>query len=201
MFDTAQKIDLKLQAPEGVKRVTVRFPTDEEWIERQRARKIVVKQLGRGMSETIPPSSEDFDLELVTKLREGESEDPAIDKYEASRILEDLNKCDVNDVTQDGGAFRISLRVPGATTLHVIGMPSAKDVIQYRRVFARSLDMPYNQQSITINLNAAADLYKRLSQAVVGYAGAVPIIHQAAVIGAAVNALEYSLGVGETENF
>ena len=49
---------------EGTKTVKVRFPTDEEWTERQRRRKIVIKQLGRGISETVIPSSEDVDAVL-----------------------------------------------------------------------------------------------------------------------------------------
>jgi len=44
-----------------VKTVRVRFPSDEEWIERQRRRKAIIKQLGRGMSETTVANGEDVD--------------------------------------------------------------------------------------------------------------------------------------------
>jgi hypothetical protein len=33
-----------------VKTIRVRFPSDEEWAERQRRRKVIVKNLGRGMA-------------------------------------------------------------------------------------------------------------------------------------------------------
>jgi len=202
VFDAARQIAAKLRSAEGVKTIAIRFPTDDEWIERQRKRKVVIKQLGRGKSETIvPPGSEEVDAEFVARLRDGAG-GPEIDAFEASRILEDISRADVDDVIPEGGAFRILLRVPGGTTAHVLAMPSAKDIIQYRRAFARVLDGPFNQQELTINLGATAELYKRLSQKAEGYyAGAVPIIHQAAVVKAAIDALETGLGVAEPENF
>jgi hypothetical protein len=35
---------------------------------------------------------------------------------------------------------------------HLLKMPSAKDVFEYRRGFARVLDLPYNRQELIINL-------------------------------------------------
>ena len=52
------------------------------------------------------------------------------------------------------------------------------------------LDLPYNRQELTINLAAASALYKRLQQATEGYAGKAPIIHQAVVVKAAIDALD-----------
>lgn len=50
----------------------------------------------------------------------------------------------------------------GGSTVHVLRMPSAKDVFEYRRAFPRVLDLPFNKQELTINLRAAGDLYKRV---------------------------------------
>ncbi len=192
---------MKLQSSEGGKVVNLRFPTDEEWIERQRKRKIIIKNLGRGMSETIVPASEDADAELLAKLRGGD-DGAEVDGFEATRILEQLSQADVDDVTpEEGGAFRVTLRVPGGMTAHVMKMPSAKDVIQYRRAFARILDLPFNKQQLTVNLAAAGDLYKKLCLKSEGYAGDVPIIQQAVVVKAAIDALESGLGAADPENF
>ena len=43
-------------------------------------------------------------------------------------------------------------RVLGGTTMHLLKMPSAKDVFEYRRGFARVLDLPFNRQELTINI-------------------------------------------------
>jgi hypothetical protein len=199
VFDIDQHISIKLQSPEGLKELTLRFPTDAEWIERQRKRKIIIKQLGRGLSETIIPDSSEYDSELVMKLRAGE--EPGIDGFEATRILEELSLAEVEEIEQDGNAFLVNLKVPGTVTIHAVKMPSAKDLFQYRRAFTRVLDLPYNKQQLTLNLNAAEELYKKLSESAEGYAGPVPINHQAAVIQAVVNKVESGFGVAGQENF
>jgi hypothetical protein len=193
MFDLNRPIEIKLRSPEGDKAVTVRFPTDEEWVERQRRRKIIIKQLGRGVSETVIPGSEDADAELLAKLRVGDG--PEVDAFEATHILEQLSQADVDDVIQEAGAFRVLVRVPGGLTTHLLRMPSAKDVIEYRRAFARILDLPFNKQELTVNL------YQKLCQATEGYAGAVPIIHQAVAVKAAIDALEAGFQEDRPANF
>ena len=188
MFDSQKEIRAQLRSAEGTRTVTVRFPTDEEWIERQRRRKIIIKQLGRGVSETTIPNAEEVDAALFRKIRTDEGEE--VDAYEASRIIEQLSQAEVDDVVAEAGAFRVVLRVPGGTTVHLLRMPSAKDVIEYRRNFARILDLPFNRQELTVNLAAAAELYRKLCQSTEGYAGTVPIIHQAVAVKAAIDALE-----------
>jgi hypothetical protein len=189
-FDASRPITVQLRAATGVKTVRVRFPTDEEWIERQRRRKVIVKQLGRGVSETTIPSSEDADAALLAKIRIPEDDAPEVDAFEASRVIEQLSQAEVDDVVQTGDSFRVTLRVLGGTVTHGIRMPSAKDVFEYRRGFARVLDLPYNRQELIINLAPAGALYKRLAQTPEGYAGDVPIIHQAVAVKAAIDALD-----------
>ncbi|MCL4796566.1 MAG: hypothetical protein KJZ84_18525 [Bryobacteraceae bacterium] len=190
VFDAARPITLKLRTPEGVKTIGVRFPTDEEWIERQRRRKVLIKQLGRGVSETVVAGGEDADAALLSKIRQGEGAD--VDPFEASRVIDQLGQCDVDDVAQEGDAFRVTLRVIGGTVEHVLRMPSAKDVFDYRRAFARVLDLPYNRQELTVNLAAGGALYKKLVTANDGYAGEPPIIHQAVAVRATIDALDAS---------
>jgi hypothetical protein len=113
-----------------------------------------------------------------------------VDAFEASRIIEQLSQADVDDVVQESDSFRVTLRVLGGTVAHVLKMPSAKDVFEYRRGFARVLDLPYGRQELTINLAAASALHKRLQQATEGYASEVPIIHQAVAVKAAIDALD-----------
>jgi hypothetical protein len=190
MFDEKQPITIHLRTPDGVKPVRVRFPTDEEWIDRQRKRKVIVKQLGRGVSETTIPDSQDADAALLAKIRVPEENAPDVDAFEASRIIEQLSQADVDDVVQEGDAFRVTLRVLGGTVTHLLKMPSAKDVFDYRRGFARVLDLPYNRQELIINLAPAAALFKKLLQSSEGYAGDVPIVHQAVAVKAAIDALD-----------
>ena len=190
MFDATKPITMNLRTPEGVKTVRLHFPTDEEWTERQRRRKVIIKQLGRGISETVVPNSEDVDAALLAKIRAEEQDPVEVDPFEASRIIEQLSQAEVDDVVQVGGGFRVTLRVLGGTVSHVLRMPSAKDVFEYRRSFARVLDLPYNRQELTINLAPAGELFKKLFESSEGYTGDIPIIHQAVAVKAAIDALD-----------
>lgn len=190
VFDAARPIALQLRTSAGVKTIRVRFPSDEEWTERQRRRKVIIKQLGRGVSETIIANGEDVDGALLTKIRVPEENAPEVDAFEASRIIEQLSQAEVDDVVQAGDAFRVTLRVLGGTVTHVLKMASAKDVTEYRRGFARVLDLPYNRQELTINLAAAGALYKKLITTAEGYAGDAPVMHQAVAVKAAIDALD-----------
>jgi hypothetical protein len=147
-----------------VKTVRVRFPTDDERIARQRRRKVLVKQLGRRISETTVANGEDVDAALIALIREKsqDAEAPEIDAFEAVKVIEQLSLAEVDDVLPDGDGFRVTLRVLGATTVHLLKMPSAKDVFEHRRGFARLLDLPFGRQEVTINIGWAASLYKKL---------------------------------------
>jgi len=201
VFDATRPVAMQLRTPAGVKTVRVRFPSDEEWIERQRKRKVIVKQLGRGISETLIPNSEEVDATLLGKIRVPDENAPEVDPFEASRIIEQLSQAEVDDVIQTGDSFRITLRVLGGAVAHTLAMPSAKDVFEYRRAFARILDLPFNKQELTINLAAAGTLYKKLARSVEGYAGEVPIIHQAVAVKAAIDALDAAFQEDRDPNF
>jgi len=72
-----------LRGPDGLKTVRIRFPSDGAWAERQGRRKVIVKQLGRGVSETPIPNGEEIDATLVAKIRTEEV--PEIDTFEAQK--------------------------------------------------------------------------------------------------------------------
>jgi hypothetical protein len=199
VFDASRPIAVNLRAPGGVKTVRVRFPSDDEWIERQRRRKVVIKQLGRGISETIVGNGEDVDAALVAKIRSDPA--PDIDAFEAVKVVEQLSTSEVDDVVSEGDSFRITTRVLGGSTAHVLNMPSAKDVFDYRRGFARVLDLPFGKQELTINIAPAGVLYKKLVTSTWGYAGDVPIIHQAVAVKAAIDAMDNAFAEDREANF
>ncbi|HWR54468.1 MAG TPA: hypothetical protein VN428_25395 [Bryobacteraceae bacterium] len=201
IFDSKRTIALKLNTPEGAKTVRVRFPSDDEWTARQRRRKVIVKNLGRGMSETSVAGSEEIDAALIAKIRVEPEAPVEIDPFEATRIIEQLSQAEVDDVVSADAAFRVSTRVLGGTTTHLLKMPSAKDVIEYRRGFLRSVDLPYGKQEITVNLAAAGTLYMRLCEATEGYSGPVPIVHQAVAVKAAIDALDIAFQEDRDANF
>ena len=67
--------------------------------------------------------------------------------------------------------------------------------------FMRVLDLPFGRQEITLNVRAAGDLYKKLIESTEGYAGDVPVIHQAVVVKAAIDALDAAFQEDREANF
>lgn len=201
VFDATTPVALQLRTPGGVKTVRVRFPSDDQWAERQRRRKVIVKNLGRGMSETLVPNAEDVDAALLANIRIEEESPAEVDPFEAVKCIEQLAQSEVDDVVQAGDAFRVTTRVLGGATVHLLRMPSQKDVFEYRRSFLRVLELPFNKQEITVNLRAAGELYKKLIQATEGYVGDVPLIHQAVAVKAAIDALDMAFQEDREANF
>jgi hypothetical protein len=198
MFDVEQPITIKMNTPAGEKTVRVRWPSDDEWIDRQRRRRVIVKQLGRGMSETIVPDSAESDAALLAKIRLDEG--GPLDPYEASIVIDRLSQADVDEVERDGPNVRVKLRTVAGEVTHLLQIPSARDVIEYRRSFARVVDLPYNRQEITINLSPAGQLWDKLAQSTDGYSGAVPVVHKAVAVKAAIDAIEAGLDDGADPN-
>jgi hypothetical protein len=198
-FDINREISIRLRGSDGIKTVGVRFPTDEEWIERQAKRKVVVKQLGRGTSETIVAHSEENDLALFEKIRKDET--VTVDAFEASKVIEQLQLADIDDVEVSDNSVTVKLRVFVGATVHHLKIPSTKDAFEYRSAFARVIDLPYNRQEVRINLRAGGDLYKKLIESTEGYVGDVPIVHQVVAVKAALDAQEASLTEDSEANF
>jgi len=194
MFDVKAEIELTLPSPDGDKTVLVRFPTDEEWIERQKSRRTIIRQLGRGMTETDVRGGEEADAALLASIRVGEG--PELDPYEAARVIDRIGQADVEDVRREANSYRVALRVPGGETVHLLKMPTQRQIMEYRRSFVRLVDLPYGHQELRINMAAAGALYDELAEAAEGYAGAVPIVHKVPVLQAVIQELEMEIDGG-----
>lgn len=198
MFDSARPITLKLQTPDGPKAVSVRFPSDEEWTERQRARKIVTRSLGRGMSKSDVPGHEEVDEAFVRKVK---TDGPEIDCYEAMTIVGVLSRCDVTDVEREDGGYRVRMTVPGGETSVLLRMPTAREIYAFRREYVSAVELPHGKSSTSVNLEAAARLFDALAGESTGYAGPVPIIHKEAALVAMIAEFESGLGVSDDNLF
>ena len=200
VFDASRPIALRLPGPNGGRTIRVRFPSDDEWIERQRRRKLLTKSLGRGASETTILHREDADAILLAKIRT-EQDETETDAFEAVKLIEELATCDVDDVVPSGEGFLVTMRVLGATTTHLMKMPSAKDTFDFRRGFARAIDLQYGRQEITVNIAPVGAMYKKLLISTEGYVGNAPIIHQAVAVRAAIDAIDTAFAEDRDASF
>ena len=82
MFDMKGEIALTLPAAEGPKKIVVRYPSDSEFIEWRRKKKIVQKDLGRRSFQIESSKPEPCDLALATAIRVDNGAGPVLDEAE-----------------------------------------------------------------------------------------------------------------------
>jgi len=188
VFDATRPLAVKLP-PDGVRVVHLRFPTDDETAERQRKRKAIIKNLGRGRSETTIPQSEEADLAFLVLLRTDEGGEE-IDAAEAEYVIAQVLQCEAVDVTPAPEGYRIALVVLGADTAVLLRGPTLREVRDFRKAYAKPMDLQYGAREITINLKAAGELFRKMFISAEGYAGEVPLAHQTAAVLAVIEAGE-----------
>jgi len=178
------KITVNILNEHGTREISVSWPTDEQWIKRQRARRILIKQLGRGASETDVVGGADIDLNLIQEI----SGEDGFSSDDAGMVLNQLSSAAVENVTRDGAMFLVRLRTCKGAMEFKLKTPSAKQIMDYRRAFVRLIDLPYGQQEIRTNLQAAAELFDALCEA-----KQTPIIWKTPVIAAIATELDRML--------
>ncbi len=164
----------------GEKQCEVRFPTDDEWCGWARNQRTVRRFLGRGKSQ-----SEDLDLpkinaELFAKIRT-DKDGPEFDDAEAGMVIGRIERCTVINIEREGNNYCIEMKVPGARVVHVLRMPTAKEMQDHERA---STSVVAARRSIETRafLEPSGALYDKLHVFHDGYAGAVPIVHKSAAV-------------------
>jgi hypothetical protein len=192
MFDDKAELAMPAPARLGGAIVTVRWPTDAEWAMRSRARKFITRRLGRGKSETIAPEPGEADLKLYEAISVNGS--PALSPAEASMVLEAISMCLVTNVEVDGTEACVSLNVVTGSVQHHLKVPTAEQILQYRRAAFRLIDLPYNQQEIRFTPEAGAKLWDQCEGKGDSYQGSVPAPHKAEAVRAVIDFVDQHLG-------
>ncbi len=173
MFDTTKQFEIAIQSG-GRKTAVVRWPTDEEFAARAKARKIVRKTLGRGKTSTDTMGHAEADAELwkriVIEAPEG------IDEAEIGAFLARLTFTDALEVERHGGEITITLQVtdftrggdPVFVTRHTLRLPTQRQIRDYSLRSVSRVDQG-RQQVITTKLEAGGELYDQLLVSVEGY--------------------------------
>lgn len=155
------KIELRLPRPTGDLTISLRFPTDQEWIKRQQSRRVIQKTLGRGASETDVLGAEDADAALLSAI----TTDTNLQPGEASLIVNLLSMVFVSNVERDGTGYEVTIQTCGdIERKYVLKVPSAKQVMDYTRKRSRAIDLPWGQTEFRINIEAAAALFDELCE-------------------------------------
>ena len=180
--------------------LSMRWPTEDEWEERARTRKILIRRLGRGVNETeIRPSGE-FDLKLWGKIKLNGA--PELTPGEATFVVDQLAKCDILDVEMDGDQAVVQLRVFGGRVKHRLRLPTADEVIKLRDQAAKALDLPYGRQELRIALGPGARLWDACAGSSEDYIGPVPGPHKDTAVRAVIDYIDQQMeSQNDEENF
>jgi hypothetical protein len=165
----------------GEKRCEVRFPSDEEWCAWARAQRTIRRFLGRGKSQSEDLNLAEINADLFAKIRV-DKDGPEFDQAEAGVVIGRIERCVVTGIEREGINYRIEMKVPGARVVHVLRMPTAKEMQDHERA---SVSVVAARRSVETRafLEPSGDLYDKLHVSDEGYAGSiVPIIHKSAAV-------------------
>src|SRR5579859_879107 len=179
IFDSSKKFAVPILSGTA-KRVTVRFPSDGEWCERARKQRSVRRFLGRGKSESEEVEIAGLNVELFNRIRQDDSE---LDEAEAGLVLSKLERANIESCEREGDRYRISLRVAGGVTHHVVNMPTQRQIIAHERASVRVLGGRRSQE-IRGSLEPSGELYDEIATPEAGEYAAdrVPIVHKVSVV-------------------
>jgi hypothetical protein len=176
LFDSTKEFTIKILSG-GEKVCTVRFPTDDEWMQRASRRKTIQHMLGRNKTRSKVVNGDALDAELFAKIRLADGETTTFDEAEASAVIARIEQVTVKSIVREGDKFRITLAVPGAITEHLLRMPLRVDADAYADESV-SVTGGRRENEIRVNLDPAGRLYDKICISSTGYAGAVPIVHK-----------------------
>jgi len=180
MFDSNRQYEIRI--PSGtMKKCVLRFPSDQELIERTRAQKTIRRQVGRN-TETSAPGAPAVNLELFQKIRI-DTDGQSFDEHEATAALARLERIEILDCERAGDTFTVRMNVPGGEVTHALRMPTQADISAYARSSVRRQE-GRREVTTVVDLAPAGALWQKLAAGTTGYAegSAVPICHQDAAL-------------------
>jgi hypothetical protein len=121
-----------------------------------------------------------INAELFAKIRT-DKDGPAFDDAEAGMVIGRIERCAVANVEREGINYRIEMKVPGARVVHVLRMPTAKEMQDHERA---STSVVAARRSVETRafLEPSGALYDKLHISHEVYAGTVPIVHKSAAV-------------------
>lgn len=178
-------------APDGKKYCDVRYPSDKEWCQRAHRTVSVRKNIGGDGIRTAIPGIEAVNKELFDAIRKDQDGEP-FDEYEATRVIDRLERCIVQDVVKTGVQYEIKMKAfDGSIVTHTLRIPTQRQLMDFGRA---AIDIVGRKQAVEtrVALEPSAALWKQVVQVYTGYSEpfqendlvrkAVPVTHMDAAI-------------------
>ncbi len=194
MYGDVPAAGITIRVPNPPKTAQLRLPTNEEMLERLDQQKSIRRTIGRRKSQTEFVPNLTADLDLFNKIRL-DKDGAEFDEFEAGNAISKVSFCEVTDCQRAGDEYRIVLRTPFGETVHMLKIPTQRDITVYRRTVVSSTDLPHGQEELRYRIEPAVDLYDSVVTKIEGYAASfkpadVPPHHKSAVIVELVQAID-----------
>jgi len=194
MYGDIPAAGITIRVPNPPKTAFLRLPTNEEMLERLDQQKSIRRTIGRRKSQTEFVPNLKADLDLFCKIRL-DKDGAEFDEFEAGNAISKLTFCEVTDCQRAGDEYRVALRTPFGETVHVVRIPTQRDITVYRRTVVSSTDLPHGQEELRYRIEPAVDLYDSVVTKIEGYAASfkpadVPPHHKSAVVVELVQAID-----------
>lgn len=191
LFDKKMQIPIDIPHPDGAKECVVRWPNDEEWINRSRNLRVIRHQTPDGITTTSQNEVE-VDRDLFNAICSQGAE--GITDAEACEVIERLERMQAIDIQREGNEYIVELHVPTGKTKHRVRVPTAEERLEFQRGASSSKELGRGKTLLSFNAKPGGVLYDKIIADIEGYAAqtadAVPVIHKTAVIRLLLDALE-----------
>ena len=191
---TLSGVTVKVQNPP--KTAVLGLPTNQQMLDRLDQQKSIRRTIGRRKSQTEFVPNPKADLDLFNKIRQDKN-GLEFDEYEAGNAVSKLTYCEVTDCQRVGDEYRITLKTPFGETVHVLGIPTQRDITLYRRTVVSATDLPHGQEELRYRIGPAVALYDSVASKIEGYTDSfkpadAPPHHKSAVVVELVQAIDES---------
>jgi len=193
-LDSGEEVrGVKVRVPNPPKLAILRLPTSQEMLDRLDQQKSIRRTLGRRKSQTEFVPNPKADLDLFNKIRLDKG--PEFDEFEAGNAISKLTYNEVTDCERAGEEYRITLRTPFGDTVHLMRIPTQRDITIYRRTVVSATDLPHGQEELRYRIQPSVELYDAVAASIQGYAASmkpadVPPHHKSAVVVDLVQAID-----------
>lgn len=196
MFNTETTINVSVRHDGRKTQVSVRWPTDDEWITYRRKKPLNVRFLGRGQTEQAPEAIEP-DHQLYQTIQQNGA--PALTPAEAKAVIDGISRCDVLNVDLGTDDATVEMDTIHGQVKHILKVPTMDQIREFQ-LTSHVTSQPSNRSmQIRNSVESAGRLWDKCAPKTEGYESAVPLLHKDIAIRNLIQAVEQEMVQGSEE--
>jgi hypothetical protein len=155
--------------PNPRKSAGLRLPTSEEITAYMNTVRTLVRQMGRGKSESEVKPNQEAERKLFDAIRLDKSGE-AFDEYEVSKAIETVLWLKIEPYERDADQYVVKIVTYWGTTVHRCRIPLTREIQAYRENVYKSREMRHGMEERRFPPEVSSALYDAIIVSVEGYA-------------------------------